>query len=181
MWIFTPEGFLSVVRNTRENEEDTLLVRARREAALSHLAEITHKVIIRTPDADYPYRLVVADTLFGEFLSQQARNIDYSNFKARVAKKNFFYEQALHDVWATMRAQEDSSSRIRFTEPLDPTRRVVAVEYLAFSTEDESLDSISGFERIEEVDGLRDAFSEFDEWRFTPLYELPADLAEPAS
>jgi hypothetical protein len=177
MWIFTETGFLSVVRKPRPGEEDTLMVRARRYDALVPLAQSSSRPIIRTPEADYPYRVIVNDAIFGSWMAGQAEAIDYSNFKSRVSKRSYRYEHALHEIWAVMRMQEDDTSRIWFEEPLDKTREVLAVEYLAFSTEDETLETLQGESFFEDIDGLRDHFSQYDEWRFKPLYELPASLA----
>ena len=176
MWIFSEQGFLSVVRKPRQGEEDTLMVRARRFDALVPLARSADRPILRTPEADYPYRVIVNDAIFGAWMAQQAEAIDYSNFKSRVSKRSFRYEMALHEIWAVMRQQEDDSSRLWFDEPLEAGREVVAVEYLAFSTADESLDSISGTMLIEDIDGLRDHLTQYDEWRYKPLYEIPASL-----
>ena len=185
MWIFTETGFLSVVRKPRPGEEDTLMVRARRYDALVPLAKSANRPIIRTPEADYPYRVIVNDAIFGKWMAVQAEAIDYSNFKSRVSKRSYRYEHALHEIWAVMRMQEDDTSRIWFEEPLDKDREVLAVEYLAFSTDDESLDAFQGECFFEDIDGLRDHFSQYDEWRFKPLYELPetlvAQLADAAS
>ena len=176
MWIFTEKGFLSVVRKPRPGEEDTLMVRARRHDALVPLANSSSRPIIRTPEADYPYRVIVNDSIFGKWMAAQAEAIDYSNFKSRVSKHSYRYEHALHEIWAVMRMQEDDHSRIWFDEPLDTTREVLAVEYLAFSAEDETVEAIQGNIRFEDIDGLRDHLSQYDEWRFKPLYKMPSDL-----
>ncbi|MEY4367948.1 MAG: hypothetical protein RLZ28_1363 [Actinomycetota bacterium] len=176
MWIFTEKGFLSVVRKPRPGEESTLMVRSRRYDALAPLAASASRPIIRTPDADYPYRVIVEDSIFGAFMASQIEAIDYSNFKSRVSRLSYSYEHALHEIWAVMRMQEDDTSRIWFDEPLDKTREVLAVEYLAFSTEDDSLESIQGECFFEDLEGLRSHLGQYDEWRFKPLYELPPSL-----
>jgi mRNA-degrading endonuclease toxin of MazEF toxin-antitoxin module len=159
MWIFTEKGFLSVVRKPRPGEESTLMVRSRRYDALAPLAASASRPIIRTPDADYPYRVIVEDSIFGAFMASQIEAIDYSNFKSRVSRLSYSYEHALHEIWAVMRMQE-----------------VLAVEYLAFSTEDDSLESIQGECFFEDLEGLRSHLGQYDEWRFKPLYELPPSL-----
>ncbi len=176
MWIFTELGFLSIVRKPRPGEEDTLMVRARRYDALVPLSKSADRPIIRTPEADYPYRVIVNDAVFGAWMSDQAQAIDYSNFKSRVSRRSYSYEHALHEIWAVMRMQEDDSSRTWFDEPLDKTREVLAVEYLAFSSEDETLEALQGESFFEDLDGLRSHFSQYDQWRFKPLYELPPAL-----
>ena len=176
MWIFSEQGFLSVVRKPRQGEEDMLMVRARRFEALVPLARSADVPILRTPEADYPYRVIINDAIFGSWMAKQTEEIDYSNFKSRVSKRSFRYEKALHEIWAVMRQQEDEQSRLWFDEPLEPGREVVAVEYLAFSNEDATVDSISGTMLIDDIDGLRDHLTQYDEWRFKPLYDMPAHL-----
>jgi hypothetical protein len=173
MWTFTTNGLLSSVQNTEDGMESTLLVRARRHAVLKDLAKLTNQVISRTPNADYPYRLVIEKSVYGAWLSEQAQEIDYPNFKAKVSKVSYAYSRALAVIWAVMRAEEDENSRLNFIEPVDPNREVLGVSYLAFSTEDESLEAIQGECLIDDFDSERDHFSEFDEWRLTPLYERP--------
>ena len=53
MWLFSSEGFISVVAHT--GKPDTLLVRARDESSLLSLQGATGATLTHTPFADYPY------------------------------------------------------------------------------------------------------------------------------
>ena len=103
MWLFTSEGFVSVVAHSEK--PDTLLVRARDEDSLLSLVEATGATLKSTPSADYPYRLEVLRTAYSAWLADQVSNLDYSNYKANAWKTrpgDFAWENALHEVWRSM-------------------------------------------------------------------------------
>ncbi len=94
MWITTLDGYYSVVE-VRDNE-DRLFVRARDRRDLDRLLDRlpwrfrawralagwpgpTH-----TPDADYPWRVLMSRSAVGGYLARAARDLDYGNFKAAV-------------------------------------------------------------------------------------------------
>jgi hypothetical protein len=53
--------------------------------------------------------VLVEPEVFSNWVAQQAREIDYDNFKNRVAKtRGNDYTHALHDVWVAMLATEDA-------------------------------------------------------------------------
>lgn len=98
MWLFTTEGFVSVVAHYEKPK--ILVVRARDEVSLFGLQEATGAPINATPSADYPFRLEVPKTEFLEWISAQAEAIDYPNFKAKMWKARPEMDGVLHDVWA---------------------------------------------------------------------------------
>lgn len=100
MWLFTSEGFVSVVAHSEK--PDTLLVRAREEGSLLSLVEATGATLRQTSDADYPCRIEVPKKALIEWLSEQVLNLNYTNYKAHMWTKRPEFGDALHDVWVAM-------------------------------------------------------------------------------
>ena len=110
MWIFTETGFVSAVKKPQDN--GLVSIRARDKVSLQPLEELTGQPIINTPDGDYPYRIFVEQELFAAWVTKCALDIDYSNFKGRMAKfRDYKYLGALHEVCAAMTHTEDAASR----------------------------------------------------------------------
>lgn len=110
MWMFTETGFISVVRKGPNPSE--LSVRSRDRKSLQPLAELASVEIIKTPNADYPYRLFVDEQVFSKWVAEQALNINYENFKARVHEtRGHVYANELSRVWLVMLDTEDEESR----------------------------------------------------------------------
>jgi len=110
MWIFTETGFLSTVANN--DNPDVLTARARDRESLEALATIVGVDIVRSPNADYPYRAFVPSHDFSTWVSDQAKNISYGNFKAHMSRsRGPEFAHALHDVWAAMLQVEDTDAR----------------------------------------------------------------------
>ena len=98
MWLFTIEGFVSVVAHYEKPE--TLVVRARDEVSLIGLQEATGATLLATPKADYAFRLEVPKGEFLGWISSQVQAIDYPNFKAKMWEARPEMDGVLHDVWA---------------------------------------------------------------------------------
>lgn len=114
MWVMTPIGFFSAVHNERDPKGETLLVRARDRGDLEKLRGllmVPAQTIIDTPDADYPHRMVVSKLAFGDWLFKEALMIDYSNFKAKVARTDPKHAKAYGKVWAALHEIEPSNAR----------------------------------------------------------------------
>ncbi len=110
MWIFTETGFVSAVRHF--SEKDKLVVRARDQKSLESLSNSVGLEIISTPSNDYPYRVLVADSVFVKWLSKQTMAVDYTNFKDRVHDtRGHDFAGALMGVWSEMRQVEDEDAR----------------------------------------------------------------------
>jgi len=104
MWIYTADGFYSVVRKGR-----ALMVRSRVEGDLEKLfPEALHDRIKRTPEADYLFRIAVDRRTFEAAMVKAMRGIDYPNFKDAVHEKDegrcSFYTR----VWAVMFEMQNS-------------------------------------------------------------------------
>ncbi len=96
MWVFTSTGMLSVVAHRDLN--GSLLVRAR---SPFHIREMfPNAVVNETPNADYPFRIIIDRETFANVMLDYSLNIDYDNFKNSIKEHNF------HDycvqVWAIM-------------------------------------------------------------------------------
>jgi len=115
MWIFTETGFVSAVQH--RDAPEYLVVRARDKQSLSVLADLCDVEIKFTPNADYPYRVIVTK---GDFTSWMNDNIDflgYSNFKNQVAiTRGKDYAHTLGSVWSTMHDVEDEQARNRYAD-----------------------------------------------------------------
>lgn len=116
MWLFTTDGFYSCVLGGRDNEgrprRRMVAIRARRKEHLSKL-RIRHSglnisEIMGTPKADYPYRCWVTVATFAKMMAVEAERVDYDNFKREVMLQQgkSKYEQALHEIWGTMKEIE---------------------------------------------------------------------------
>jgi hypothetical protein len=100
MWIFTTEGFISVVEKPGETE---LTVRARDERSLATLSAAAGVSVIETPMADYPFRIIVSREVLSAWLVEHVDGLDYSNFKSAVGRsRGWDYSHALSAVWADM-------------------------------------------------------------------------------
>jgi hypothetical protein len=110
MWIFSVEGFISVVQDRTDPTGETMLVRARMREDIAQFAERVGAHVRETPNADYPFRCSCSREDFRTWLDNQARWLDYPNFKSAVSvskkkcrpKLRHARDSAYHDVWAVM-------------------------------------------------------------------------------
>jgi hypothetical protein len=102
MWLFTTQGFYSVVAHRRDPER--LIVRARAREDLEALrAEIPELRIFSDPDADYRWRAIVSRAEWVAAVAQLAADVDYDNFKSAVAaRQGRGRERLYHRVWAAL-------------------------------------------------------------------------------
>jgi len=96
MWLFTKNGFVSIVQD-RDNKDD-LIVRARVRNHLQALFPLA--VIPETVDADYRFRTIVNRRVVRKFVTDQVSAIDYPNFKNTVVDPD--YHAACLLVWSSM-------------------------------------------------------------------------------
>ena len=105
MWLFSSEGFISVVAHTEK--PDTLLVRARDEGSLLSLQGATGATLTHTPIADYPYRIEVLREAYAAWVLEEISRLTYTNYKSHMVQtRGHQFTEALHQVWATMHAIE---------------------------------------------------------------------------
>ena len=102
MWLFTTQGFYSVVAHRRD--PDKLLVRGRAREDLEALREqIPELRIFSDESADYRWRAVVTRAEWVAALAQLATEIDYDNFKSAVAERQGHERSRLYGhVWGEL-------------------------------------------------------------------------------
>lgn len=112
MWVFTTEGFFSVVQKPGES---VLTVRSRARDDLDRLRDTHLPTLGPTIDeagTDYPYRARVPRADFAIAMLEASRAIDYSSFKNAVAAQ-MGSERAhvYHDVWQALLKLEKAHSK----------------------------------------------------------------------
>ena len=122
MWLFTRYGFYSIAcahGTDGSVNKKKLMIRARRFNHLKNLQTRFHFLseseIVRLPNRDYRYRIVVAKEVWADVLSDLVQEQEWSNFKAEAGRYQASggedYIHALHDVWHVMKRFQDSEPR----------------------------------------------------------------------
>jgi len=109
MWIFTKHGFYSVVK--KGCADDELLVRSRQKADLINLGKkLGIKIQIRDgAGSDYRYRSVLKKVDLAKYLAETVSELDYSNFKDTVPKRDFLRQEAYLRCWEALLDWQQSS------------------------------------------------------------------------
>lgn len=106
MWIFTTEGFFSIVMKQFNENDPPFQVRARVSGDLANLIETCNfkKDIIYTPHADYHYRITVDEEELSKIMTFFTDDIDYDNFKSMIhnSKDQEHKLGAYYKVWQAM-------------------------------------------------------------------------------
>lgn len=135
MWLITPVGFFSVVRKPTDIKAQTLTVRARvrsdlealKEAYLPELGPIQESAV-----NDYRFRAVAPKAAVAQAMARLVQNLDYSNFKDEVAKRQGNTRAHLyHDVWSTLyklQKVEPATERESLRKPARKSSRAKAPE-----------------------------------------------------
>jgi len=104
MWIISQHGFYSIVRD-RDNAT-RFLVRGRVRSDLENLKKLAgfEGSVLKTPEADYHYRIIVDEKEVPRIMNCLANTIDYPNFKGRIANRKDQVERLglYHEVWGTL-------------------------------------------------------------------------------
>jgi len=110
MWLFTPEGFFSIVEDM--DAPGRLMVRSRTRQDLERLTRLLKETtalsecpfeIEATPDRDYAWRFRCSKDEWSYALAFLGKAIDYSNFKDEVYRVlGEEREAVLHDIWARL-------------------------------------------------------------------------------
>ncbi len=110
MWLFTETGFISAVR--KSDRPDVYTVRSRDRKSLEPLTAMAKVEIVVSPLGDYPYGAFVEPVVFTEWVADQARQIEYGNFKKQVSlTRGLEFASALNNVWVAMLKTEDVSRK----------------------------------------------------------------------
>jgi len=125
MWLVTTIGFFSA---TISNVDGSVQIRARDRQDLENLKEKYAPElsdIIETYTADYPFRALCTREEFPSILARIGADVDYSNFKDEVYKKQGEKRARLYgDVWTTLLAletKETAQKRAKVNGVLDVT------------------------------------------------------------
>jgi hypothetical protein len=110
MWIFTIEGFVSVIREPYDHTE--VIAQARDLKSLHTLEFVSGKKAIATPSADYPYQIRVTNWELDKFLQFATEDISYDSFEIAVgANRGEIYENTLRKICHAMHDVEDENAR----------------------------------------------------------------------
>ena len=106
MWIFSKDGFLSIVEH--RNNPNMLVVRARVEGDIERYWP--EQRIWITPDADYLYRAVITKERAAAVLWKMVKEIDYDKFKPAVTdhRRSRWYLK----VWEILDHMQHSFARV---------------------------------------------------------------------
>jgi len=114
MWLFTSRGFYSVVTT---NSGGDYVVRGRVRSDVEALLPAVEpfgrdRQVIETSSSDYRYRLVIDTDEWLRIAEVLAAEVDYANFKSRIARSNPTRAKTYHRIWDIHFAElaaEDSS------------------------------------------------------------------------
>jgi 8-oxo-dGTP pyrophosphatase MutT (NUDIX family) len=103
MWLITPIGFFSIVQKAADKGRDTLTVRARVRSDLEALRDTYIPSLGDIKESltnDYRFRAVAPRADVAAAAASLIADLDYSNFKNEVAKRQGVKrEQLYHDIW----------------------------------------------------------------------------------
>jgi len=107
MWIFTKEGFYSVVQPAAGETDSEVAVRARSYRDIGRLIrwlqEHGHDCeMVLTPKGDYCCRVLIPKPLWAEYVRQAAEEIDYDNFKEVATKGDRLRHDAYFGCWEAL-------------------------------------------------------------------------------
>lgn len=109
MWIFTEQAYVSIVRHRRDR--DLLLVRARDRESLVRFCEsagLDEATIEENVAADYRFRVACSDRELADFMEATVHDLDYDNFKNRVAStRGWAWHDILLGIWRMTRNLPD--------------------------------------------------------------------------
>lgn len=102
MWLFTTQGFYSVVAH--RDDPETLIVRARTAADIEALREQVPDIEpFEGSDADYRHRAYVSRGEWLAAVAQLTAEIDYDNFKSEVARRQGPERSSLYGrIWGEL-------------------------------------------------------------------------------
>jgi len=103
VWIFTRNGFCSVVQH--KHASTVLIVRCRCKEDADKLRRACNGTAVQdTPESDYRYRFLADRKEFAAFAAKLVEEIDYPNFKDEVHAVDPSKErsEAYLEVWSSM-------------------------------------------------------------------------------
>lgn len=100
MWLFTKDGFYSIVH--KDCEKDELTVRARVKKDLEKmLKKVGVKAVIHDwSGSDYRFRVVMKRADFVRYMVDYGENLQYDNFKNTIPHDDVVRHEAYFGVWS---------------------------------------------------------------------------------
>jgi hypothetical protein len=105
MWLITPFGFYSVVAKSGDKHDGLLTIRSRVKSDLEALKEFVPSLgpIAESDETDYRYRAKAKAKDIAIGFGSMIENIDYSNFKDKVAEAQGDFRASLYGkVWNSL-------------------------------------------------------------------------------
>jgi hypothetical protein len=101
MWLFTRDGFLSIVEHN--DKPDMLLVRSRFKGHIERIFGDLVKEVEKDAGTDYEYRAEIPKAKVAEVIAQMVLDIDYGNFKNELGNLSLRKMDSLYIArcWAT--------------------------------------------------------------------------------
>ncbi|MBF0102217.1 MAG: hypothetical protein HQK77_15055 [Desulfobacterales bacterium] len=105
MWVFTMDGFYSVVQKAYDKEQGTVTVRARCRADLEKMLGRVNESseIIVSKNTDYRFRVSIPRHIWKLYLDMAAESLDYDNFKTASCSHSALRHNAYMTCWQAMR------------------------------------------------------------------------------
>jgi hypothetical protein len=113
MWMFSKEGFFSVVQNDYCSSGE-LAVRTRIKKDLVRFCNATKTDkagILKTPDADYRFRIHVPRSTWAAYAAKAAGEIDYPNFKNAACSCDPARSRVYHECWENLYEWQNKSGK----------------------------------------------------------------------
>ena len=102
MWLFTTDGYYSIVQDDY-CQSDEVVIRVRIEEDLKKLLDEMQldTQIINIQHADYKYRVIVKKEKLKEFMHNYIDKLDYPNFKNAVkdARRKEYYGEIWYNLY----------------------------------------------------------------------------------
>lgn len=104
MWIFTRDGFFSIVQH--KDWPDYLVVRAREREDIQ--SAFGPDDIVESDESDYRFRVTLPRALVTDYLSKTIAELDYTSVKDNITKGEEDRHRMLYQVWDNhFRFQQD--------------------------------------------------------------------------
>ena len=106
MWIFTPDGFYSVVEKSEDRDAGMLTVRSRVKADLDALRKLFMPELgptISGAGTDYRYRAKIDRGAFSEGMKRVSESVNYDNFKHAVGTRQGYGRARVYArIWTAL-------------------------------------------------------------------------------
>ena len=109
MWVFTREGFFSVVHD-RYCEPDEVMILARKAEDIERLTDALEGrvgLVLEFKHTDYRYRMAVKKITWAEYLRRSSMEIDYENYRDLIAADDKDRYEAYSKCWNSLKNWQD--------------------------------------------------------------------------